>query len=128
LLRCVVPHTDRAHGVDISPLLLEKAALECPSATLHHYDEWLLSPPIVEFCYSAIVFQHIPESQGLIILEKLLNHTQKACACILSLPTAGIGVCGFCFDFLSRLSLPACRTGCAAGPGASRGFHVLLGP
>lgn len=80
LLRCMVRHANEAHGVDISPLLLATAGLECPAATLHHYDQWLLSPPTVEFCYSAIVFQHIPKTQGLAILEKLLNHTQKACA------------------------------------------------
>jgi hypothetical protein len=80
LLRCMIQHTDQAHGVDISPRLLEKAALECPAATLHHYDQWIVSPPTVEFSYSAIVFQHIPEPQGLMILEKILNHTQKLCA------------------------------------------------
>jgi SAM-dependent methyltransferase len=80
LLRCMAPRAAQAHGVDISPALLAKAASECPSATLHHYEQWQASPPVVEFCYSAIVFQHIPERQGLAILEKLLNHTQNACA------------------------------------------------
>ena len=49
LLRCMVPHATEAHGVDISPRLLEKAAQECPGATLHHYDQWAVSPPFVEF-------------------------------------------------------------------------------
>jgi SAM-dependent methyltransferase len=80
LLRWMVPHAIQSHGVDITPALLERAALECPDATLHHYDRWLTSPPRVEFCYSAIVFQHIPEPQGLAILANLLNHTEKACA------------------------------------------------
>lgn len=80
LLRSMVPHATHSHGVDISPALLERAAVECPAATLHHYDQWLTSPPQVEFCYSAIVFQHIPEPQGLMILENLLHHTEKACA------------------------------------------------
>jgi hypothetical protein len=80
LLRCTVPHADVAYGVDVSVPLLAKAAKVCPSATLMEYEQWLASPPLVEFSYSVIVFQHIPEEEGLIILDKLLRCTEKICA------------------------------------------------
>src|SRR5436190_17813908 len=80
LLRCTLPHAKIAYGVDISLRLLEKAAEVCPSATLMEYKQWIASPPQVEFSYSVIVFQHIPEEEGLIILERLLKSTEKVCA------------------------------------------------
>jgi SAM-dependent methyltransferase len=80
LLRCMAPHARRAHGVDISPVLLAKASEICPDAILSHYNEWLSSAPMVEFSYSVIVFQHIPEAQGLMILARLLKYTQRVCA------------------------------------------------
>jgi hypothetical protein len=80
LLRCVMTHTEIAYGVDVSVPLLEKAAKVCPFAMLMEYEQWLASPPVVEFSYSVIVFQHIPEEEGLLILDKLLRSTEKLCA------------------------------------------------
>ncbi len=80
LLRCTVPHANAAYGVDISPVLLKKAAEVCPSARLMEYNQWLADPPPVDFSYSVIVFQHIPEAEGLNILDLLLANTEKACA------------------------------------------------
>ena len=80
LLRAMAPHATHAHGVDICPRLLKKAGETCPQATLLEFDQWIKSAPLVEFSYSVIVFQHIPEAEGLKILEHLLNHTRRLCA------------------------------------------------
>ena len=80
LLRCTLPHAETAYGVDVSPRLLDKASEVCPSATLMEYKQWLASTPRVEFSYSVIVLQHIPEEEGLVILDRLLNNTEKMCA------------------------------------------------
>ena len=44
------------------------------------YDQWVTSAPRVEFSYSIIVFQHIPECEGLVILDRILSNTDKVCA------------------------------------------------
>src|SRR5258707_755690 len=80
LLRCMAAHATHAHGVDICPRLLKKAGEICPQAVLLEFDQWAKSAPMVEFSYSVIVFQHIPEAEGLKIVERLLNHTRKLCA------------------------------------------------
>jgi len=80
LLRCTLPRADIAYGVDVSPGILAKASEVCPPAILIDYEKWRGIAPRVEFSYSIIVFQHIPEQEGLRILERLLKHTEKLCA------------------------------------------------
>jgi len=80
LLRCTLPRADVAYGVDVSSAILEKASEVCPLASLMEYNRWVASSPRVEFSYSVIVFQHIPEDEGLVILDHLLNHTENVCA------------------------------------------------
>lgn len=80
--RLVIPFAklaDEVVGVDVSPKMLELASENCrkfgvSSAKMLHLDEMDSLPPCsFDLVHSYIVFQHIPVTQGELILRKLID-------------------------------------------------------
>ena|ERR1041385_3245300 len=76
ILNHMAKRADKAFGIDISPVMAQKVTqgnitgIEAPN--------WWKQAPDVELAYSYIVFQHIPEEEGLRILANLLKHCKIA--------------------------------------------------
>jgi hypothetical protein len=71
------PATELKYGVDVSPEMRRLTVENCRHCYTLSTDQLLLLRPKVDVVYSCITFQHIPEQEGLRILECLLSCCQK---------------------------------------------------
>ncbi len=70
LTRALAKITDTAHGVDVSPSMLEEARLNAPTNATFSHD---IPDRLFDWVVSIIVFQHIPTDRGYQLMRELFE-------------------------------------------------------